>query len=134
MFSAPEMCWQGAHVFDCWDIIMWDCFTSYLIIAGPVSNRCHISPVNGIQEAFDVWPSCWFVEVSTSLYFPCISQAWYLPVSGFSPSSRLAWLTPDLISIYIELRSGNHTFIFSYLRRGLRLPGAVYWALRMSII
>ena len=37
----------------------------------------------------------------------------------------LAWLTPGLISIYIEKRSGNHTFIFSYLRRGLRLPRAV---------
>lgn len=25
----------------------------------------------------------------------------------------LVWLTPNLISIYIEIRSGNHTLIFS---------------------
>ena len=39
----------------------------------------------------------------------------------------VAWLTPDLISIYIEMRSGNQTLSFLYLRRGLRLPRAVHW-------
>lgn len=44
---------------------------------------------------------------------------------------NLAWLTSDQFSF--ETWSGNHTFIFLYLRRGLRMPRAVYWALRMSI-
>lgn len=34
----------------------------------------------------------------------------------------LVWLTPDFISIYIQIQSGKHTFIFSYLRRCLRIP------------
>ena len=54
--------------------------------------------------------------------------------TNHSPCGSVAWLTQDLISIYIEMRSGNHTLIFSYLCRGLRLPGAVYWALQMSIM
>ena len=53
-----------------------------------------------------------------------IEEKAFFDVSGV----HLAWLIPDLISAY------NETIIFSYLRRGLRLPGAVCWALRMSII
>ena len=66
--------------------------------------------------------------------FSCLLQIWPCDHVFLQPWLTLAWLTPGLISIYIEKRSGNHAFIFSYLRRGLRLPGADNWALRMSII
>jgi len=35
----------------------------------------------------------------------------------------LAWITPDHVSL--RMASGNHMFIFSFLRHGLRMPRAV---------
>jgi len=53
-------------------------------------------------------------------------------LSSLSPllERSLANVRPPLFEI--ETWSGNHMFIFSYLRRGLRMPRAVYWVLRMS--